>query len=118
MTVSELMAGLSGLGASPEMILMAVRALDERDAEARAQIAALLAQRTRAAERKRASRAARAAAAVPGQAPDVSRDRPATKPGHVTGQSRDIPPNEIYSNPPLSTIFLVKLLKTIYYMLI
>lgn len=98
MTPSQLMEAMAGAGAPFEAILIAIRALEEKDAE--------IAARDNAAAEKRARDAARKKA---------SRGTSEETPGNVTGQSTDVPetvlddpslsrlPNENNSNPSTHT---------------
>jgi len=90
MTASELMQALSAAGAPMEAIIIAVQALEAKDAEIAARDAAAAAKRAEHAEWKRLNRAGKR----------VSMDSPRTQHGQSTTPSLEVPPNDIYSNPP------------------
>jgi hypothetical protein len=85
MTPSELMKAMADAGAPFEAILIAMSALDVKDAEIAARDAGVASKRQKDAERKREDRAVRR----------QSKARPRT----VQGQSTDPSPNEYISNP-------------------
>ena len=93
MTTSELMKAMADAGAPFDAILIAVRALEERDAQIAARDAETAEKRARDAARKRAERDA--SRNVRGQ----SLDNPAT----VQATPLSLPPNENNSNPPTHT---------------
>lgn len=91
MTTSELMKAMSDAGAPFEAILIAVQAIDAKDAEIAARDAEQAEKRARDAERKREERAARG----------PYRRRPRT----FRGRSEDCPPDPPIDNhtPPVSS---------------
>lgn len=96
MTPSELMKALADAGAPMEAIIIALRALEAKDAEIAARDAAAADKRAKDAERKREERAL---SRVHGQ----STDSPATVQAASAPVSLSLPPNDINSNPPTHT---------------
>lgn len=92
MKVSDLMQAMADAGAPMQAILIAVKALEAKDAEIAAKDAQTAEKRAKDAERKRNSRA--------------STECPRTVHGHgadIPARPLSLPPKEINSNPPTHT---------------
>lgn len=96
MTIADLVKKLVALGATPEMIEVAVVAVHERDS-------AMAEKRSAAAERKRRQRDSSrdSHGTVTGQSRDVSRDSHGQKKGlPQTPSKENIPPDSLRESPP------------------
>jgi len=89
-SVSDLMQAMAAAGAPMEAIILAVRAIEAKDAEIAARDQAAAEKRAEHAEWKRNNRASK----------KVSMDSQQTNRGRPVDTHPDLPPNEYISNPP------------------
>ncbi len=95
MSVSDLMEAMAAAGAPMEAIILAVRALEAKDAEVAKQATLIEERRANDRDRKRRQRAKDTGGTVTGRSRDTD--------GTVTDEPLSRPPNEINSNPPTHT---------------